>query len=448
MNNLPFSSLWRLAQLTGFAAILTCACTVEHMEVGVDQGGVGGQDNEPNPSDGNECSEDCPVPLVCQICNDDAQSCATPKVLCNADGSCGEIKWECPDEPSSTPTEPVCPDICAAVCSGKPEPELPNGCPIPACACDEPPPSSSGDCECAVPEICKLCDDNTCATPNVECNADGSCGEVTYTCPSSPGECPDPATLCEAQCNGKVLDVAPDCPVSDCDCEEPSACDCPIPEICQQCEDGSCAKGTRTCDADGECSAVLWTCPTPAEPPPDCNCAIDASCQVCDDGSCAKGEVECLPDGSCGETTWTCPSPAPTHDCDITNVMCDVAINCEEGTVPTRNGDCYGPCVAPEQCGEVKPYDCDTSQVTCKVAVKCEDGLVATQEGSCYGPCVAPEECAPAKTECPDECPVPAVCLECDDGECASPNVACNEDGTCGDLTWKCSNGEEPSSAE
>ena len=30
---------------------------------------------------------------------------------------------------------PVCPDVCAAVCSGQPEPEIPQGCPIPACSC-------------------------------------------------------------------------------------------------------------------------------------------------------------------------------------------------------------------------------------------------------------------------------------------------------------------------
>ncbi len=29
-----------------------------------------------------------------------------------------------------------CPDLCAAVCSGAPEPTIPAGCPIPMCQCD------------------------------------------------------------------------------------------------------------------------------------------------------------------------------------------------------------------------------------------------------------------------------------------------------------------------
>jgi hypothetical protein len=439
MNIQPFHSFWRLAQLTGLAAVLTCACTVEHMEVGVDQGGIDGVDTEPSPGADDDCPNDCPVPDICKVCEGTESTCATPDVQCKADGSCGEIEWVCPNDPSA-PTEPACPDVCEAVCNGKPEPEIPQGCPIPDCGCEEPPPSG-GDCECAVPAICQLCDDNTCATPNVECKADGSCGELTWTCSTTPSECPDPAALCEAQCNGKVLDVAPDCPVSDCDCEQPPACDCPIPEICKVCDDGTCAVGNGICDANGECSEVLWTCKGEPEPTPDCDCAIDAVCQLCDDGSCAKAEVECNPDGSCGETTLTCPTEPATYDCDVRNVECDVAINCEEGTVPTRNGSCYGPCVAPEQCGEAVPYDCDTSEVTCKVAIQCDEGLVPTQEGSCYGPCVKPEECK-AAAECPDACAIPLICNECEDGTCASAKVACNDDGTCGDIEWTCPSGE------
>jgi hypothetical protein len=31
---------------------------------------------------------------------------------------------------------PACPDICSAICAGEPAPELPESCPTPACSCD------------------------------------------------------------------------------------------------------------------------------------------------------------------------------------------------------------------------------------------------------------------------------------------------------------------------
>jgi hypothetical protein len=51
--------------------------------------------------------------------------------------SCGDhpIEMTC-CEPDGT-TGPVCPDICAALCAGEPEPDLPAGCPVPTCSCDE-----------------------------------------------------------------------------------------------------------------------------------------------------------------------------------------------------------------------------------------------------------------------------------------------------------------------
>lgn len=42
-----------------------------------------------------------------------------------------------PDVPTS------CPDVCAAVCAGQPEPDVPRGCPMPMCACDQPAPSAA-----------------------------------------------------------------------------------------------------------------------------------------------------------------------------------------------------------------------------------------------------------------------------------------------------------------
>lgn len=420
--------------------MLTTACTIEHMEVGIDQGGVGGA-NTPTASD--NCPSDCPVPELCRVCDDAEQSCAEARVQCNADGSCGSITWVCPGDPDTSPSDPVCPNVCAAVCNGQPEPEIPQGCPIPDCGCDVPP--SGGDCQCEVPAICQLCDDGTCAVPHVECKPDNTCGELTWSCSGSNG-CPDPAAICDAQCAGKELRVGPDCPVSDCDCPTQPACDCPIPEICHPCDDGTCAVANPTCDPSGKCAEIRWTCDDEPDPS-DCVCGIDAVCHLCADGSCAQGTATCDPDGSCGATLWTCPAEPTAYDCDVSGVLCDVAITCENGTVPTRQGDCYGPCVEPEQCGKPISYDCDTSQVTCKVAIDCIDGLVPTQQGDCYGPCVNPEQCAPSgEPKCPDTCAVPLICHICSDETCARPNVECNADGSCGDLTWVCPDGDTPTS--
>jgi len=439
MTNRLFQSLLRLAQLTGVAALLTTSCTVEHMEVGTDQGGVRGG----NPSGASDnCPSDCAVPDICHACDDAEQSCAEARVQCNDDGSCGSIKWVCPDDPNTLPTNPACPDVCGAVCKGQPEPEIPKGCPIPDCGCEVPPPAGN-DCQCEIPAICRQCDDGTCATPHVECKPDNTCGELTWSCSGS-ANCPDPAAICDAQCHGKELLVGPDCPVSDCDCPQQPACDCPIPEICHACDDGTCADANPTCDASGKCAGIRWSCDD--EPnSSDCVCAIDAVCHLCDDGSCAQGVATCKPDGSCGETTWICPTEPSSYDCDVSGVLCDVAITCENSTVPTRQNDCYGPCIEPEQCGKPKAYDCDTSQVTCKVAIDCVDGLVPTQQGDCYGPCVKPEQCAPTgEPKCPDTCAVPLICHVCPDETCARPDVECKADGACGDLTWVCPDGDEP----
>ncbi len=413
MKNQPLMSVSLASRLVRWAgvAFLLSGCTVEHMEVGIDQGGIGGQSPSNEPS---ECPQDCPVEDICFQCDDN--SCATPNVQCKADGSCGKVEWECAD--------------------------------------GEPPPA---DCDCEVPAICQRCDDDTCAVPNVECKPDGSCGEIDWTCPGGSGSpsnsgsdpttpaCPDPKTLCEAQCDGKVLDVAPDCPVSDsdCDCEPDPArttCDCAVPEICKICDDGSCAEAKVSCDADGQCGEILWVCADPA--PPSCECAVDLICHLCDDGTCAEPNVACNDDGSCGDTTWTCPNTPDKYDCDTSGALCDLAVNCEDGKVPTRNGDCYGPCVDPEQCITVQKYDCDISKVLCESEVPdCGPDLVPTHQDYCYGDCVSPSLCAPTEgSTCPEMCPVLAICQVCEDGSCAIPNVACNDDGSCGKTTWTCPN--------
>jgi hypothetical protein len=39
--------------------------------------------------------------------------------------------------------------------------------------------------------------------------------------------------------------------------------------------------------------------------------------------------------------------------------------------------------------------NCNVSAIACEVLIRCAPGLVPTREGDCYGACVAPQECAP-----------------------------------------------------
>src|SRR5687767_4128809 len=59
----------------------------------------------------------------------------------------------------SSSCEP-CPNFCGDVCAGRPEPRIPDHCPIPACACEPP---SSTDChEVVCADHCaSLCETGT-----------------------------------------------------------------------------------------------------------------------------------------------------------------------------------------------------------------------------------------------------------------------------------------------
>lgn len=333
-----------VVQLLG-GSLLVGACTVEHMEIGVDRPELGDESSSaqtdptnqttPSPapsSDGHECAEPCAVPDICYFCEGDEGKCATPVVSCNADGSCGDISWKCE---GASPTNPT--------------------------------PTPIPDCECEIPAICHLCDDGSCADPRTTCHADGSCSLDKWQCASGstePGN-PGPSSTC------------PD--------------DCPVDDVCVACGEG-CAEPIVSCNDDGTCGKVTYECDEPGVP--GCECPVDAICHLCPDDSCAKPVTSCLPDGSCGETQWLCADDEPLYDCDVRNVACDVAIECKEGTVPTHSGGCYGPCVKPSQCSPAPVFDCDLSNVTCKRAEPaCGQDLVPTHIDGCYGECVPSALC-------------------------------------------------------
>lgn len=134
--------------------------------------------------------------------------------------------------------------------------------------CGVPPQGPSPACpqQCPVIDICQLCPDGSCAAPQVACNADGSCGKVTFSCTDE-----------FAPCAGKKEgDSCTACDPKDTDCVESS--------VVKTCQSGA-------CEAAAECPS---------------RCPVPAICQVCADGGCADAIVACNPDGSCGRLTFTC----------------------------------------------------------------------------------------------------------------------------------------------
>jgi hypothetical protein len=158
--------------------------------------------------------------------------------------------------------------------------------------------------DCAIPAICQLCDDGTCATPSVEV-VNGECGPITYTCESVPADNGDTSSSPTS---------SPGNPGQTTPAQPPGDVNCPVPLICQLCDDGTCAT-TNVEIVNGECGPVTYSCDAapagstaqgPTSPPSEPNCPVPAICQLCDDGTCATSVVE-YNDGECGAVHFVCP---------------------------------------------------------------------------------------------------------------------------------------------
>lgn len=89
--------------------------------------------------------------------------------------------------------------------------------------------------------------------------------------------------------------------------------------------------------------------------------------------------------------------------------------------------------------------DCPESCPVIAICQICDDGSCADPVVSCNpdGSCgdvdwVCADEPDPDPNQCDEPCAVPDICHLCDDGSCATPDVQCNEDGTCGEIEWRC----------
>jgi hypothetical protein len=235
--------------------------------------------------------------------------------------------------------------------------------------------------------------------PEYDACADKVCGESCNSCPpnalclSAPGYC-----SAEGECSPEV----PMCEPTKDEC--PTAC--PAPAICQFCDDGeTCASPVFECNADGTCAGIAeWLCPEP-EPEPDPNscpesCPVIEICQLCDDGSCAAANVACNPDGTCGDVTWECPS---------LDVGCEVAADCGEYTGDAPCLDCsQDPEAEPGAVGGCPKYVCVEKACELKFPTCTYDPCDGKEDGdSC-------QLCAPEDPSCGEI----AVSKVCTSGKC------------------------------
>ncbi len=160
---------------------------------------------------------------------------------------------------------------------------------------------------------------------------------------------------------------------------------------------------------------------TPGDPGDDTACALIAelpngTCNRSPDDPCAFQDPDCGNGGGAGGSGSGGSSGG--YDCDVSQVTCEIAVNCPDGEVPTANGLCYGPCVPKELCAEPEP-------VVCAAYIEESDGVCSR---------AADDPCRSQDPDCVDD--GGAICLEyieAPDGVCgrASDDPCIFQDPDC-----------------
>jgi hypothetical protein len=222
------------------------------------------------PCEGKACGEACETPCPA------GQACAAVVSFCGADGNCSPVEPMCEAEPpgvANTCGGKVCGEICSTVC----------------------PPGQ------LCPAVVSFC------------GADGKCSPLEPVCENEPP--PDPSTY--QPCKGKTCG-----------------------DECNACAPGlQCLIGAGFCNADAQCLPIKPMCEAGATCPE--SCAVPDLCQLCDDGSCAIAKPECNQNGTCGNIDWVCPSVKPEcavdTDCPMIGAPCEL---CEFGGAACPVSEC------------------------------------------------------------------------------------------------------------
>ncbi|MEE2789087.1 MAG: hypothetical protein VX589_17255, partial [Myxococcota bacterium] len=401
------------------------------------------------------------------------------RAACAGDRDCDRLTAETLDRCLLACEVTECPDVsnyCALVCNGEQTPDIPLGCPIPACRCPE---VGCFDAECGMAPRPEPCPDGQARDIRCERGEDGQCGWHAKDC--EPG-CPQDGFLCGAVCDGR--DLPPDCAA-------PEFCPrCPDDRCAPgefQCEDGACVTGEGVCDGrvtcrDGSdevdcpddvvCPSALAICTTvcageqspdiPDEcPKPECDC--DGECRIdeCPPAPrvalCPNGEPRSMvcerADGRCAWTVDVCPALACDDGeveldgvcvrvcagdneclngqvCNAGDAVCLRPPGCDEAPNIPCVALCYGYCVPAEECSV------DGSEIDCRrLPPECPPGSLAEIRDRCYtGRCLTPDECRGEQCRPGDTRPAEDGCNECvcmDGGAWACTKRACPGGDVC-----------------
>jgi hypothetical protein len=396
------------------------------------------------PASTNPCIANIPNGVDCTAtptnlggqCNDNSD--ATGNDICQANGTCAGTPIVC--DPSTNP--------CMA--------NVPNGT-----TCVMRPTNLGGSCT-----------DNSTSTRNDTCNSNGQCVGETYECPASPDpcianvpngiDCTATPTNLGGTCNDNSDATANDVCTANGTCAGAPIVCTPSTDPCQAnvpngegcvlrptnlggtCNDNSTTTRNDVCNSNGQCAGEAYECPASTNPcltnvpnGVDCTATPINVGGVCDDGAAGTKDDVCTNEGTCAGTAYTCETGPCIESATPNGTDCDVvfkaeATPCDDAQTGTRNDACNasGACIGESYTCE--PSQCEATSVPngtdCDVTFKgddvgCDDGNSCTSNDLCNGV----GRCTGTPVECGDG----EVCGTT--GACAATHCeACGDDGTCG----------------
>jgi cysteine-rich repeat protein len=376
----------------------------------------------------------------------------------------------------------------AGGCSGSPY----------ACAptqCDASSVPNGVDCDVVFQDTGAGCDDQEPATKDDQCDGNGGCVGIPYTC--TPGVCEaasiadgvgcavsyDPqGTSCDdlnPETKGDVCSGLGSCAGQAYSCEvglcelaavpNGEGCDITYAEATAACDDDNPNTKGDQCDGSGGCIGTPYTCgPSQCDAsstPDGVGCAVSFKAQGvgCDDGDPTTTGDQCDGNGGCSGDVYTC---TPTQ-CQVTSepdgVGCAVTyagngVGCNDGDLTTKTDVCDGAGGCSGESYACVPATCEASAVhngaDCDVVfqapgIECNDQDLTTLSDQCNGSggcagtpytCTT-SQCEASATHNGVDCDVTfhANTVACDDDDATTQSDLCDGAGGCAGQTYSCS---------
>lgn len=329
-------------------------------------------------------------------CTGTAVSCMAQAGPCAAAGACNPVTGACVFTPVDAGTSCDDGDPCTGpdVCLGD------GGCGGSTASCTTPPGpcfASSGVCRadagCAYAPLDAgaACSDGDACTTNDRCDAVGACTGAAVSCAASPGQCFATFGVCNPMDGGCSYQVS-----AGAGCNDAVAC-----------------TAGDTCQVDGGCAGVAFSCTSPP-------------------GACYGAPGACLADGGCDYSGLPAGTACNDGNVCTTNDTCSASLTCDAVAVSCTSPP--GPCFGGGACDlDAGCQYSVTPGASCSDGDSCTLGESCLDDGGCSGgasfTCAAP----------PSSCFVASgACLA--DGGCAyalgapyqgCDGGACRADGGC-----------------